>query len=297
MKIPSNHCHPATLLRRSPRPHHHATEWQGNIAALRQADKLPSFGKSGNAFDTVAENRFTYGKAKPNEWDFDRSEAGNSKAPVSKAERKDKRESGAHIRSFVPKTLQPCYPIAKQSGGIVSVSQGDRVAKRFRVNKVDPVTKEETSFLVTLVINTISILSYGQIFEFSCSSRSKGTFGDSRVLDTKGKPTRRPLSFAKAELCRILGVTEGMAKFAELTTFPKRNNPATLPPSDPDVKLLVEEFGLTLADAIQHIMEARAALARNPLTATPRNTGTVSQGSNAEQPSQPTFDAQGIRVR
>lgn len=197
--------------------------WQAKLAALRpnytaegkQGDGV-SFRRSDNAFDAASENRFTYGKAKARQWDFDATQGARPPAP-SRVERKDKREDGKWALQFTPKVEQPCYPAALRSSDITAVSKGNRVTKRFRVDTVDSVTGEDTSLLVTLVTNEIHILCYGKHFVFSKSNRSSATFTDGR----DGK--RRPLSFAKFELIRMLGLTEGLSKYAELITLPPKN--------------------------------------------------------------------------
>lgn len=177
------------------------------------------FTPSGNVFDTVAENRFTYGKAKPKAWDFQ----GKVETPISPVERKDKRESSKHIFAFTPKAAELCCPPTLKPSNRVAVWQGDSVAKQFYVTKTDPVTKEETKFRVSMTTNTVSVLSYGQLIEFSHSTRSKGTFADMR----DGK--RKPLSFAKAELRRMLGATEGDKAYAALATLPPKRPTAEQP--------------------------------------------------------------------
>lgn len=294
--------------------------WQATLVAMRQGDMdakgnllpcdqrkaNPSFRKSGNAFDAVAENRFTYGKAGHTTWDFDKSKATGAPA-TSKAERKDKRESGKHVFAWTP-AVRPCDRVAAQPCGITAVWKGDRVDKRFYVTVTDPSTMEEKQILVTLTTNIVSVLSYGQIIEFSMSSRSKGTFGDSRQLDATGKPKRHPLSFAKSELHRMLGVTVGNEAYLHLATLPPKRPTAPTPDSGKC------EHNIPMADGCPRCN-------RNPdfcpvcqgewcvCPPLPRSTAKPSQGSTvgidtiaglafdaAGNHTTVEFDAQGIRI-
>lgn len=187
-------------------------------------------GYSSNAFDTVAQNLDAYGKATHANWDYDASVAkqqGNSAArPISKAERRDKREDGKWVRDFVPATLRSDYLTAKADRNIGIVAAGLQESKRFRCEVTDKTTGERVEIMCKLITNTVLVASYGKIVEFRCTSRSKGTFLDCRDMK------RKPLSFAKSELRRFLGITEGDAKFTMLTTFPKGED-ATLSPGNP----------------------------------------------------------------
>lgn len=191
-------------------------------------------GRSDSAFQAVADGIATYGKAKPSKWDFDAETAkqsGTRTAPVlSKAERKDKRQNCSWVRDFVPVTRQPDYGILAKQGNRVAGSLSSHTKPRITVEKLNRTTGEVETMRFRIQFNTISILSYGKFFEFRTSDRSSGTFRDGR--DGKSKP----LSFAKSELRRLLGATEGDLKFAELTkpfaAKPPRN-PATLQPVTP----------------------------------------------------------------
>lgn len=223
----------------SKREHHGSDDnqrsWQANIAALRpvagQQGNSVSFRQSSNAFDAVAENRFTYGKAGHTTWDFDATQ-GTARPTVSRVERQDKREDGKWVLGFTPKVEQPCYPTAQKPSEITAVSHCDRNVKRFEVETRDRDTGEKGRRVVTLVTNEIHLLCYGQHFVFSMTNRSKRTFRDSRTVTAalpKGKSL--PLNFAKSELCRMLGVTVGMAKYAELVALPPKR-PATSKPEN-----------------------------------------------------------------
>lgn len=199
-------------------------KWQAIRAARRQGNvpdsqRIARFGGD-NAFGTVAENRLTYGKPESHPKGPSVHVNGYGTACTSERIGKDKRESGKHIFAYIPKAASNGYPAARLPLKVVAVSQGSRVAKRFRVDSIDRVTGEDTSILVTLVTNEIHVLCYGKHFVFSKTNRSKATYCDSR----DGK--RYPLYVAKAELCRMLGVTEGMAKYAELVALPPKR-PAT----------------------------------------------------------------------
>jgi hypothetical protein len=206
-----------------------------NPATLSQSDKDALFrsifdGNGGRtlhgntAFDAVADGLSTYGRATHVNWDYDAAAAkqqGNKAArPLSKAERRDKRQSASWVRDFVPATIRPDYPSAKQDRNVGVVAAGSQDRKRFRVEITQP-NGETAEILCSLITNTIHVLSYGKIVEFRCTSRANGTFLDCR----DGK--RKPLSFAKSELHRFVGLTKGDELFAELTTFPKGKKPAT----------------------------------------------------------------------
>lgn len=189
---------------------------------------------SSNAFDTVADNLATYGRATHTNWDFDakvaKQQGSKATRPVCKAERKDKRQNGSWVRNFVPATVQPCYPAIAQTGNTVAGSLCDTGVRRYRVEKLDKATGEVVEITCRLITNTVSILTYGKIVEFSMTNRASGTFMDGR----DGK--RKPLSFAKSELHRMVGVTEGNKRYAELTHFPAPKsrtespcNPAAVP--------------------------------------------------------------------
>jgi hypothetical protein len=214
----TEHRNPAALQQGNPTPRSHGsrasqTEWQSRIAALRQGDKLPCFPRSSSATDAAIENRFTYGKARAQQWDFD-GKVG--KQPVSKAERRDKRQDSRWItRNFVEAdAVRSSYPVAKQPSNRVAVWQGDRETRRLRVRVTDPITHEESRILVTLTTNIVSLLSYGQMVVFRHSNRMKGTYGDSR------QAKNQPLSVAKSELERMLGLTDGSEAYQHLISNP-----------------------------------------------------------------------------
>lgn len=172
----------------------------------------------GNAFDTVALNLDTYGKATHATWDFDAGQQGCRAARlISKAERKDKRQDAKWVRDFIP-AMQPGSPVMAKPCSRVIVAAGSQDRKRFRVEVTQP-NGEREEIMCSLVTNSIFIASYGKIVEFRCSSRAVGTFVDCRDMK------RKPLSFAKSELRRFLGVTEGDARYTELTCFPAARQP------------------------------------------------------------------------
>lgn len=228
----------ATMHLYNPASHHHASTWQSNLVALRQGDVAtdgtllpcdkvkpnPAFRPSDSAFDAVAEAVFTYGKVRGEGKGPSVHVNSHGAACSSEKNSKDKRQNGSWVRNFVPKAVQPCYPEAASNGNRVAVWQCDRVAVRFYVTIKDKATQEERQVPVTLTTNTVSVLSYGTLIEFSLTNRSKGTFGDSR--DVK----RHPLSFAKSELRRILGASVGDAAYAALVTLPPKC-PTTKQPS------------------------------------------------------------------
>lgn len=200
---------------------------------------------SGSAFQAVADGLSTYGRATHCNWDFDaraaKQQGNKATRPISKAERRDKRQDGSWVRDFVPANVLPCYPVAKQDRCPVIVAAGMQGCKRFTVETVNRQTGDREEIRVKLVTNTIFILTYGQTVEFSMTSRSKGTFLDGR----DGK--RKPLSFAKSELRRFLGITEGNAKFAELTTFPQPKVAPLSPCNPPNVSHDDTQPGHTVA--------------------------------------------------
>lgn len=201
---------PATLLQSSKLDELFRTIFDGNGGRTLHGD---------TAFQAVADGLSTYGRATHVNWDFDANAAkqqGNKAArPLSKAERKDKRQSSTWCRDFIPATKQPDYPLAKQDRCPVIVAAGSQRRRRFDVEVVNKTTGDVEQRTIRFRTNTVHILSYGKIVEFKHSSIANGTFLDCR----DGK--RKPLSFAKSELRRFLGLSEGDAKFAELTTFPK----------------------------------------------------------------------------
>src|SRR4051812_5293880 len=86
-----------------------------NPATLSQSDKDALFRaifdgvtrtpRGNSAFQAVADGLSTYGRATHTNWDFDADAAkqqGNKAArPLSKAERRDKRQSASWVRDFV----------------------------------------------------------------------------------------------------------------------------------------------------------------------------------------------------
>lgn len=177
--------------------------------SLLHGNKLPSLRDSSHATDTVGQNVFAYGKAKPNSWDFDASHQ-NHKHTTSKAGRRDKRQNGTWVFNFVEKKPSQPTPVANTKG-VFNPSITDRENYRITVEVKNKETgeKEERRFRIRKVV--VSILSYGQLIQFSRTNKNGTTFRDSRTNKTL------PLSFAKSELIRLCGVTEGMAKFAELS--------------------------------------------------------------------------------
>lgn len=217
-------------MKHTTEPVNHAALPQGNPKPLDPLFRAIFDGRGGDrrsnhAFDSVADGLATYGRATHAQWDFDRSEAGRQGSrPISKAERQDKRQNGSWVRDFIPATRKPCDQVVQVNVHRVAGSLCDTAVKRMRIEVRDRVTGEETEIVAKLQTNTIYVSCYGKIVEFSMTNRAKGTFCDGR----DGK--RKPISFAKSELCRMLGHSEGMARFAELCQFdpPKC---ATLSPS------------------------------------------------------------------
>lgn len=196
--------------------------WQAHLQVRRNDGRLPAFRPSDHALDSVMENRFTFGKPKAESKGPKVSENGYGVACSSEKHGKDKRQSSKHIYAYSEK-VQPCNPETAKPCSKVAVSQSDRESKRFYVTLKDRVTGEERSVPVTLTTNFVRVLCYGKLVEFSLTNRSKGAFLDGR----DGK--RKPLSFAKSELRRLLGATEGDAAYATLCYMPPRN-PATVLP-------------------------------------------------------------------
>lgn len=185
-------------------------------------------GRSDSAFQAVADGVATYGKAVKNEWNHDSDAPHQAVKPLSKAERKDKRQNSSWVRDFVPATRQPSFPAFAKQSNRVAGSLGDQAQMRVTVERVNAAGETE-EFRFRLRFNVVSILSYGKFFEFRRYERSSGSFRDGR--DGKSKP----LSFAKSELRRLLGATEGDLKFAALTAPfpPKGGKAATLSPCNP----------------------------------------------------------------
>lgn len=117
--------------------------------------------------------------------------------------------------------LQPCNPTATEAEKIdiqkIARLKGSRVAgscvdskqRRMRVDVIDPATGDTEQRIFRLTTVTITVVAYGVMFRFIKTNRGQS------VLDSRtGK--RVSQSFVKSELRRILGATEGDAKFAEL---------------------------------------------------------------------------------
>lgn len=117
--------------------------------------------------------------------------------------------------------LQPCSPTAseaeKRSMERVAGLKGSRAAgavnsaaiKRYRATVTDKHTGLPTEVTVRIITTTVTVISYGVQFTFSKCNR-----GQSVVDSRSGK--RVSLSFAKAELRRILGDSEGARQYAAL---------------------------------------------------------------------------------
>jgi hypothetical protein len=215
---------PATLLQSSTIAGQHDALFRSIFDGVTRTPR------SNSAFQAVADGLSTYGRATHTNWDFDADVAkqqGNKAArPVCKAERKDKRQNGSWVRDFIPATLRSDYPDARNERNTGTVSQGCSATKRYRVEKLDKATGETVGIVCRLITNTVVILTYGKIVEFSMTNRASGTFMDGR----DGK--RKPLCFAKSELQRMVGVTEGNKRYAELTQFPATKS-RTESPCDP----------------------------------------------------------------
>lgn len=209
----------ATLLRSNHEPRSHGSEasqseWQSRKAALRREAKLPFFPASESATDAVTENLFTFGKASKIRWNYKSSEAGERCDRVtSEPERLDKSQDSKWIRNYVPWSEDVTVP-----RDLVTTSQCSRVTW---LDALDDSANE------------ITVIAYGKPVIFRKTHKQKATYGDSRFE----KP--QSLSFAKAELRRLLGATEGDYAFVLLC------RPATLPPNDPT--LAPEEHGSRVA--------------------------------------------------
>lgn len=115
--------------------------------------------------------------------------------------------------------VQPESPATLKGKAVSFVDglQGNREAvaiaesnvKRFKVTVKDRVTGDPVEVLAKLEMRTVAVLCYGTQFHFTMK-RGSQTCVDSRT----GK--RVPLNYVQSELCRMLGNSEGIAKFGEL---------------------------------------------------------------------------------
>lgn len=117
--------------------------------------------------------------------------------------------------------MPPCDPTASQREAMlfetVEGLQGSKTAgavtssttKRYPCTVTDRITGQPIDVMVKLVTNVVHVIAYGMRFTFTKTNRGK------TVLDSRnGKRVR--LEFARAELRRILGDSEGLAKYAAL---------------------------------------------------------------------------------
>jgi hypothetical protein len=99
--------------------------------------------------------------------------------------------------------------IAELHGSRAAGSQCGSETKRFKITVKDKVTGEPKEVLAKLTTTTLTVVSYGVAFHFVKTNRGAS------VLDTRDG-LRKPQAFVRSELRRILGATEGDAKFTEL---------------------------------------------------------------------------------
>lgn len=211
----------ATLQQGNTEPRSHGSEasqlqWQGNIAALRQGSKLPSFRASESAFDAVAENRFTYGK--PAAAPKGPKVITNSYGMSCSSEKcpKDKQQDSKWVRDYVPRS-----EAIEQQRDLSTPEQFCRVT---------------WSHGHSDSANEIRITAYGKALIFLKTHKQKATYGDSRFE----KP--QPIAFAKIELRRMLGVSEGDRAYELLC------NPAALLPISPQP--VADEQGIIMPASI-----------------------------------------------
>lgn len=102
--------------------------------------------------------------------------------------------------------------VAGLSGCRAACAVNESKTRRIQLDRVEPVTGETETIRFYLKTNTVFVLSYGKVFQFSMTNRSKA------ILDSRDG-SRRPVAWVKAELRRLLGCTEGDSQFAALTAF------------------------------------------------------------------------------
>lgn len=177
----------ATLLQGSDTPRIHGSsanqaEWQRRKRDLRREAKLPCFPASENSFDAVAENRFTYGKAGKVRWAWKSGKQGDK--VTSQSERLDKsQDSKWAARAYVA----PQHAVV-QPRDLCCQEQCSRVTWLHSASDN---------------ANDIEVITYGKVVIFRKTSQMR------RFRDSRSPEHTLPLSFAKSELRRLLGVTDG----------------------------------------------------------------------------------------
>lgn len=156
----------------------------------------------------------------PTSHTFNEGRPSQSSFAVSEAMRQGGRIRFAKVRMVDPYELQPCSPTAGElkrtsvervtglRGSKLAAGLASQEVKRFKITVKDRITGEPVEVLAKLDMRTVTVVSYGVVFRFSCK-RGSQTACDSR----SGK--RVSLAFVASELTRILGNDEGTAKFAE----------------------------------------------------------------------------------
>jgi hypothetical protein len=151
---------------------------------------------------------------------FTHSRPSQASFAVSESMRQGGRIRFAKVRMVDPYELSPCHPTASEAklrsvehvtglrGSKLAAGLASQEIKRFKVTVKDRITGEPVEVLAKLDMRTVTVVSYGVVFRFSCKAGSR-TAVDSR----SGK--RVELTFVNSELVRILGNVEGEAKFAE----------------------------------------------------------------------------------
>lgn len=151
---------------------------------------------------------------------FNHSRPSQASFAVSEAMRQGGRIRFAKVRIIDNYELSPCSPTASQAklvdvqhvaglrGSKLAAGLASQEVKRFKITVKDRVTGKPVEVLAKLDMRTVTVVSYGTVFHFSCKAGSK-TAVDSR----SGK--RVDLTFVRSELLRILGDEEGNTKYSE----------------------------------------------------------------------------------
>lgn len=122
----------------------------------------------------------------------------------------DSRHDGKWVFGFVEKATPTETPAAEHPiRPVASMHSNESI--RVSVEVVDKATGEREDRRFRIRKSIVSILTYGKLVEFSRTNMNGVTFRDGRDGKTK------PLGFAKLELRRMLGVTEGDKEFAKLS--------------------------------------------------------------------------------